>query len=165
MREETRKSMASSERDDWGTPQKFFDAMNKYFGGFDLDVCADDENTKCVRHFSKVENGLECSWEGYKTFCNPPYGKEPPKWLKKGYEESLKDNKDKVFLVAARTDTKWFIEAASKASSIFFIKGRLTFEGGPGTPAFFPSAVIVFNRLMEGKRTVRWVDRNFQRAW
>jgi site-specific DNA-methyltransferase (adenine-specific) len=165
MDERTRKSMASSERDSWGTPQKFFNAMSKFFGGFSLDVCASPDNTKCERFYTKEEDGLKQSWENEKIFCNPPYGHEPPKWLKKGYEESQKDNLDKVFLVAARTDTEWFVEAASKAACIFFIKGRLTFEGGPGTPAFFPSAVIVFNSLMEGKSTVRWVDRNFECAW
>jgi site-specific DNA-methyltransferase (adenine-specific) len=165
MDEKTRKRMASSERDDWGTPQVLFDGLDKYFGGFTLDPAANHKNAKCEKYFTKEEDGLAQSWEGEKVFCNPPYGNETKYWLQKGYEESLKDNLNKVFLVAARTDTIWFSEAASKSANIFFIKGRLTFEDGTGAPAFFPSAVIVFNHCRQGTRNIRWCNREFTEFW
>ena len=49
-----------------------------------------------------------------------------------------------VFLVPARTDTKWFHEICLPfATEIRFIKGRLRFGDGKN-PAPFPSMIVVF---------------------
>lgn len=163
MKENDRKVLFSSKKHDHVTPQVLFDNINNEFN-FTLDVAASQNNYKCSKFFTENENGLNQSWEGETTWCNPPYGRETKKWLEKGYSESRKDNLDKVFLVASRTDTKWFFNAAMKAASIYFIKGRLKFEGTDSS-APFPSAIIVFNRCMEGKRNVQWCDREFKKFW
>ena len=41
----------STGKDDWGTPQDLFDALNKEFN-FTLDPCADDNNHKCDKYYT-----------------------------------------------------------------------------------------------------------------
>lgn len=84
---ETRKSkltsgMFSSTTDLWATPQDFFDKLNEEFH-FTLDPCATPENAKCERYFTKEQDGLKQNWGGAKVFCNPPYGSEIKKWVRK----------------------------------------------------------------------------------
>lgn len=49
--------MYSSKTDQWATPLDFFQEINAEFE-FDLDPCADEENHKCERFFTKEQNGL-----------------------------------------------------------------------------------------------------------
>lgn len=68
------KALFSSTKEDWATPQDFFDKLDEEFH-FDLDPCADAENAKCKEYFTKEENGLLKDWGGRRVFCNPPYGR------------------------------------------------------------------------------------------
>ena len=43
------KALFSSTKEDWATPQDFFDKLNEEFH-FDLDPCADAENAKCKEY-------------------------------------------------------------------------------------------------------------------
>lgn len=49
--------MFTSNTPEWGTPQAFFDELDKEFH-FDLDVAASDENHKCARYYTKEADGL-----------------------------------------------------------------------------------------------------------
>lgn len=57
----------STGKDDWGTPQDLFDALNKEFG-FTLDPCADDNNHKCAKYYTVEQDGLAQSWAGKRYF-------------------------------------------------------------------------------------------------
>jgi phage N-6-adenine-methyltransferase len=129
----------SSATDLWSTPQEFFDRYNKKYG-FDLDVCANKENAKCRRYFTKENDGLKQVWEGV-CWMNPPYGRRIKEWVKKAYESSL-SGATVVCLLPARTDTFWWHEYCMKGD-IEFIRGRLKF-GDAKNPAPFPSAVVTF---------------------
>lgn len=61
------KALFSSDKEDWATPQDFFDSLNEEFH-FNLDPCADPENAKCDRFFTKEENGLLKDWGGELCF-------------------------------------------------------------------------------------------------
>jgi len=124
------------------TPQDFFDALNAEFH-FNLDPASTHENAKCERHYTQEEDGLSQPWDG-KVFCNPPYGREIGKWVKKGYEEAQRGN-TVVMLLPARTDTRWFHDYVMKARHLFFIKGRLRFSNMENS-APFPSMVVVFDK-------------------
>lgn len=76
------KPMFSNKTDQWETPQDLFDELDREFD-FNLDPCADDDNCKCPMYYTKEEDGLSKDWGGYVTFCNPPYGREIGKWVKK----------------------------------------------------------------------------------
>ncbi len=135
--------MFSSKTDLWETPQSFYDELDKEFQ-FTLDPCATPENAKCEMFFTKEMNGLTQNWGGNRVFCNPPYGKEIGKWVKKAYEESRKNDTTVVMLIPARTDTAYFHDYIyHKAKEIRFVKGRLKF-GQSKNAAPFPSMVVVF---------------------
>ena len=137
------KVMFSSETDLWSTPQDFFDELNAEFH-FTLDPCATRENAKCARFFTVEDDGLKQDWQGETVFCNPPYGREIGKWVKKCYEESKKPGTTVVMLIPARTDTSYFHDYIyGKAREIRFIRGRLKF-GDATNSAPFPSMVVVF---------------------
>ena len=83
----------SSQSNEWETPQDFFDKLNKEFL-FELDVCATKENTKCTRWFEIQDDGLSKSWDNKNVWCNPPYGREIGKWVKKASEARGGDRGD-----------------------------------------------------------------------
>ena len=120
----------SSQRLDWQTPKAVYEELNAEFN-FDFDPCPTNPDF----------DGLEIDW-GSRNFVNPPYGREIGKWLKKGYEESLKRSLV-VFLIPSRTDTRWWHDYVMKADEIRFIKGRLKF-GDATNNAPFPSAIVIF---------------------
>ena len=132
----------SSTTDLWETPQDFFDELNEEFH-FDLDVCALPQNAKCKRYFTPDQDGLKQEWEGV-CWCNPPYGRDIGKWMKKAYES----NATVVCLVHARTDTRWFHEWVLGKAEIRFVKGRLKF-GGSKNSAPFPSMVVIYKKSKE----------------
>lgn len=107
----------SSNSDDWATPQYLFDNINEYFN-FTLDPCASDLNHKCKKYYTIKENGLIKSWKNEVVFCNPPYGREISKWVKKAYDEYY-NGASIVMLLPARTDTKWFHEFIYNKFTIF----------------------------------------------
>lgn len=119
-----------SERCNWKTPEAFYKALDAEFN-FDFDPCP----------VKPAFDGLSTEW-GNRNFVNPPYGKELPKWVKKGYEEYRK-GKLVVFLIPSRTDTSYWHEYIMKADEIRFIKGRLKFDNS-GNSAPFPSCIVVF---------------------
>ena len=124
------------------TPQDFFDALNAEFH-FTLDPCSTDENAKCEKHYTKEQDGLAQDWKGETVFCNPPYGREMPKWIRKCYEHMTSGGGTAVMLIPARTDIKAFHEYIYGKAEIRFIKGRLKF-GGSKNSAPFPSMVVVY---------------------
>ena len=149
------KTMFSSVDMTWGTPQEFYDVLNTEFN-FTLDPCATIETAKCSKFYTKENNGLIQNWAKERVFCNPPYGSEIKKWVKKCYEENLENNILIVLLIPVRTDTQYFHNYIYQKSNIEirFIKGRLKFVGaskGSGS-APFPSMLVIFKSIIrEGK--------------
>lgn len=139
----------TSNTDLWATPQSFFDKLNEEFN-FDLDVCANYENAKCVRFFSEEADGLKQDWNGV-CWMNPPYGRVIGEWIKKAYEASL-NGSTVVCLLPARTDTKWWHDYCMKGE-IRLIKGRLKF-GDSKNSAPFPSAVVIFGQGVKANTVI-----------
>lgn len=136
------KALLSSNSNEWATPQKFYDKLNAEFE-FTLDPCSTHENHKCLLYYTMEEDGLKQDWGGHNVFCNPPYGRELPKWVRKAYEESRKPDTLVVMLIPARTDTSYFHDYIYGKAEIRFIRGRLHFnESKTGAP--FPSMIVVY---------------------
>lgn len=133
----------SSNTNEWATPRLFFQQLDTEFH-FTLDPCATPENAKCKKFYTIDTDGLTQDWGGQIVFCNPPYGKEIAKWVRKCAEESQKPNTTVVMLIPARTDTSYFHDYIyHRAREIRFIRGRLHFnDAKQGAP--FPSMVVVF---------------------
>lgn len=118
----------------WATPNDVYETLDREFG-FTLDPCPMDDAERIMD-----EDGLARSWAGHRIFCNPPYGNGIGNWLAKAREADVA-----VFLLPARTDTRWWHEHGLKADEIRFIRGRLKF-GGSKDRAPFPSVVLVYRR-------------------
>lgn len=119
--------MFSSKNQAWATRWDFFNQMMSRFN-FTLDVCAGNDDQKCDKYFTPEDDGLIQSWEGETFWCNPPYGREYPEWVKKG----LNPIYNGVILIPARTDTVLFHDYIVPAQTdgtcaIEFLRGRLTF--------------------------------------
>jgi len=130
----------SSSKDDWGTPSSLFKTLDGHFG-FTLDVCATAENAKCRRFLTLADDGLSQDWRGI-CWMNPPYGRQIEHWVAKA-KASADDGAMVVCLLPSRTDTRWWHEYVMQAAKIYFIKGRLRFQGATNS-APFPSAIVVF---------------------
>lgn len=133
----------SSETDLWSTPQDFYCALHEEFG-FNTDVCATADNTKCTHYFTKEEDGLSKEWHGV-CWMNPPYAREIGKWVKKA-SEAAQEGATVVCLVPSRTDTRWWHEYIQDRSEVRFVKGRLKF-GGARYNAPFPCAIVIFRSI------------------
>lgn len=127
------RGLFSSASDRWATPAALYDALHREFR-FTMDPCPLDGEGDGL-------SPLFCQWGGQRVFCNPPYGPGIGDWLRRAREAELA-----VYLIPARTDTRWFHELVLPlASEVRFIKGRLRF-GGQENPAPFPSMVVVYRR-------------------
>ena len=76
-------------------------------------------------------------------FCNPPYGRDIRKWVKKAYEEGHKENTIVVMLIPARTDTAYFHDYILHRAEVRFVSGRLKFSNAINS-APFPSMIVIF---------------------
>lgn len=133
----------SSSTVEWSTPQDIFNQLDHEFH-FTLDPCSTHENAKCKKHYTLAENGLIQDWSGEVVFCNPPYGREMPMWIKKCAEEAVKPDTTVVMLIPARTDTAAFHDYIYHKADIRFLRGRLRF-GESKENAPFPSMIVIFN--------------------
>lgn len=124
------------------TPQAFFDKINSIFR-LDLDVCALPDNAKCERYYTPEQDGLKQEWRGG-VWCNPPYGREITDWVRKACEEIEKPYCNCiVMLLPARTDTFWFQNFVLNKAFLYFIDGRLSFNGQEHN-APFPSVLAIY---------------------
>jgi hypothetical protein len=79
---------------------------------------------------TETEDGLMRPWAGL-VWCNPPYGKALGTWLNR---MALHNNG--IALVFARTETRAFQNHVLPfASTLLFLRGRLTFHRPNGEPA------------------------------
>lgn len=129
------------------TPKWFFQRYNKKYN-FQWDMAASKKNTLCKNYVTEKQDALSIEWPHNTTiWCNPPYeSREFVKWMKKAWDVAHKGTTT-VFLVHARTDTKWYHEYAQKAEELHFVRGRIKFyikgiQEKCGAP--FPSLVVIF---------------------
>ena len=120
------KNKFDSVKQDWSTHWDFFNPLNLEFK-FTVDAAADMENKKVDKFYSIENDGLKQDWSNEIVWCNPPYGRNVPDWLRKGKESAQKNNTTSVFLIPARTNTIWFHKLCMTADEIRFVKGRPKF--------------------------------------
>ena len=130
-----------NKKDNWMTPKNIYDKLDKIFQ-FTLDPCP----------VNPTFDGLHIKWSG-SVFVNPPYS-EVEKWVAKAVNEICEGNVETVvFLVYAKTDTKWFHKYVWKNKFPFwdidFIKGRVKFVNPDGlskNTAPYPSMILIYSR-------------------
>jgi len=107
----------ASKTDTWLTPLWIIEALG---GDFDLDPCGFHKHRTASLIYQLPMDGLEHPWHG-KVWLNPPYS-DAKTWLNK-----LAVHGHGTALVFNRADTKTMQEHFRKASSVFFIEGRIRF--------------------------------------
>ena len=142
------KTLWSSAKDDWGTPQAVFTRLDAEFD-FQLDAAACEWNAKCLCYYDRSDDSLQRPWHPFgSVFLNPPYGRNSAVWYAKARAESRKGC-TVVIVCPARTDTRWFHEHVAGQAEVRFVRGRLKFERLKGAnlvagdAATFPSMVVV----------------------
>jgi len=137
-------SRTKDSKDNWETPQYFFDLLNIEFN-FTLDPCASHKNHKCDNYYTIEDNGLTQDWGGERVFCNPPYAKKD-KWIEKGFKEAQKLSTIVVMLIPTYSDTRIWHKFVMKAYELRLVKGRISFllNGKKQASPNFPSSVVVF---------------------
>ena len=146
----------SSKSNEWTTPLEFFANLCCRFQ-LTTDLACTTENKRtqfglCRDLIDPLTgqqvDSLKVNWatlnknNGGWLWCNPPYGRDIGKWIKKAYEESLKGTKI-IMLIPARTDTSYWHDYIFGKAEIEFIRGRLKF-GESKNSAPFPSALIIY---------------------
>ena len=124
--------------DEWETPKYLFDELcEKYNIHPTLDVCATQQNTKCIMHINEEINSLRQDWD-QDTWCNPPHSKTGD-FVRKAYSEWLKNNINIMLLVPANTvSTSYWHEYIENVTEYHAIKGRIKFLRD-GMPSKFQS--------------------------
>jgi len=154
--------MVSSKTNEWYTPYKLFDFLDKQFN-FTLDPCSTDENAKVLKHYTIKDDGLSKSWANEVVFMNPPYGGHTADWLKKA-EQERHNGCTTVCLIVSSTDRSYWHEIIDKsADEVWFLRGRVKF-GGQKTTAPFASAIVIF-RPNEQRSIKKFIDiREFHQS-
>ena len=134
---------AAMKNDEWLTPPEILRAL----GTFDLDPCAPIKRPweTAAQHYTVEDDGLRKPWHG-RVWCNPPFGREAVKWLRR-----MRDHGNGIALIPARTETAMFYETVwGEADGVLFIKGRPHFHYVDGRRAAFnsgaPIALVAYGR-------------------
>jgi hypothetical protein len=122
-------------KDEWLTPPEILRPL----GEFDLDPCSPEHPPWRIARVSYFgSGGLELEWFG-RVWCNPPFGREAVKWLRK-----MAKHGNGIALIPARTETAMFYECVwGVADAVCFIKGRPHFHHVTGERASFNSGAPI----------------------
>lgn len=133
------------------TPDYILGPVAEDLGGhIYLDPCTFADNpTGAFVYFTVDQDGLAQSWNGAgSVYVNPPYGKAREPWVEKCIEAGAR-GQPTILLMPAATDTRIFQRAASTATAVVFVQGRVKFgtrrENRRQHAASHPSALIGWN--------------------
>lgn len=160
-------------RSTWGTPPELFNILDSEFGFFDVDVCANEANAKCLNYFSDrpgqgvvgVDDALQIDWEDYGElfFMNPPFsiaGKGVlDKWLAKARATVCSTPSAVVVaLIPCAPSERWWGHVDPYASEVRLLTPRVPFILPNNKRSAPPhgSAVIVFRYKLVGAPTHYW---------
>lgn len=151
----TRQNISTSKQD-WSTPDYFFQALHREFS-YDVDLMAAWYNTKLPKFIgpgsSLSEDIFSQPWGKVRGWCNPEY-RLIQKCLERAVEETEKYGAFSTWLLPSNTDTKWFHEIATRAL-VEFVRGRIRFENR--TPPDIEAARLL--RLKEQKGATKKLCR------
>lgn len=140
----------NAENKDWGTPQKYVDAVREFFEGtIWLDPCSNKYSIvkANIEYMLPYKDGLYESWDFPTIYINPPYGIDHKHntsikdWIKKCEEVNRLFHSEVLALVPVATNTgHWKKYIYGKATAICFLYDtRLRFlvdgkDEGKGAP-------------------------------
>lgn len=127
---------AQMKNDEWLTPPEIVAKL----GSFDLDPCSPINRPwpTAGMHYTVLDDGLSQPWHG-RVWCNPPFGREAVKWLRR-----MAEHGNGIALIPARTETAMFYETVwGAADGVLFLKGRPHFHYVDGSRAAFNSGAPI----------------------
>lgn len=157
--------MSNQNKDQYATPQKLFDKLNREFE-FSFDICAQPETAKCYPFLTENDDALSKLWYSLVVpndyiWCNPPYSNITP-WIEKAAEAQV-NGVGVVMLVMCDPSVGWFKRAIETVSEVrFIIGGRVSFvkDGEPQKGNNKGSVIFVFNPHNIGDVKTRYIDRS-----
>jgi phage N-6-adenine-methyltransferase len=115
-------------KQDYSTPDEFIEAVKGLLGisYFDLDLAADESNSKGYRYINEEMDSLSVEWPRLDGWCwlNPPFANIEP-WAKKCWTSGIRA----AFLVPASVGANWFRDWVDGKAYVFFLSPRLSFDG------------------------------------
>lgn len=138
--------------------------LNKLIKEFDLklDPCATALNTMCKYYYTKQQDGLKQIWNKNFIF-NPPFA-EPKldskthkpifrydkkkkemvpayksvigKWVEKAIQEAISNKVVGIGILPVYTSLDWYHNYILDIASIIWLRGRMRYGGGKGSPNF-----------------------------
>ncbi len=142
----------NSQSQSWGTPQKYVNAIKRFFGGIiDLDPCSNEYSiVHANTEFILPQNdGLREDWNYPTIYMNPPYGADRERgttirnWLEKCVLTHKKYGSEILALIPVATNTgHWKKCIFGQARAVCFLYDtRLKFlENGSGSGKGAPMA-------------------------
>lgn len=127
---------AAMRSDEWLTPPEILQRL----GQFDLDPCSPINRPwpTAGQHYTVEDDGLAQQWSG-RVWCNPPFGREAMKWMRR-----MAEHGNGIALIPARTETSMFFETVwGAADAVLFIQGRPHFHRVDGSRAAFNSGAPI----------------------
>ena len=122
-------------RQDHSTPKVFLDAVKKRFGfkEFAWDLAAHEHNHVCANWIGpgskKATDSLTYDWTKLQgeLWLNPPFGRIEP-WAELCAATNL--NGGRIFFLApASVGANWYARHVHGEAHVFFLNGRLSFDG------------------------------------
>lgn len=151
-------------KDEWLTPPEVIAAC----GPFDLDPCSPVARPwpTAAKHLTIDDDGLAAQWDpGDFVWCNPPYGRETYRWLRK----LAAHPGGGIGLIFARTETAGFFgEVWSEADALLFLRGRLYFrnvDGSKSGAAGAPSVLLAYGELATRRLAASGLDGAYVTDW
>ena len=96
----------TKDSDRYETPPEVFEAIDRAFGPFNLDVCAERSTAKCAEFFTVEHDALSQNWGNRRCWMNPPYS-DPMPWVKKALTAACFGARV-VALLPADSSTNWY---------------------------------------------------------
>ncbi len=132
--------------DTWATPDELYDPLNDEFK-FEFDLCADEENTKCISWSSYIENFVTLSdvVSQFDSFwINPPYSRGNINIAVECVSKLNDLGKTIVSLTRFDPTADWFkLYVDGVASEVRMLDRRVKFVGASsGYP--FPCCVSIY---------------------
>ena len=120
-------------KQDYGTPRIFLDAVERRFGGLDVDLACTADDTKALHGYYHPEfDSLREHWAFDHLFgnlwLNPPFSNIGD-WAKKCAEEAKGRHGFILLLTPASIGTDWFRDHVRGQAYVLGLSPRLTFEG------------------------------------
>lgn len=112
----------------WETPPWILALVAEYFGGrIPFDVCTTADNPCDAEGFwTKKDDALKRDWPA-RVWCNPPYGKEMPRWLEKLEEQAARGVEILSLPSASRFEQRGLQLAWQRANALCLIRKRVQF--------------------------------------